>query len=88
MAPTHVSPLVTKGIVLVKQVVLTLIVDQSVGIVHPVFFRGEVVGGTVKLSVSGVGNIGFDRITGPTKINRKDGQSKQVYGGFQFGLSQ
>src|SRR4051812_37759857 len=41
MAPTHVAPFFVKRIILVKQEVFALIEDQSVGIVHPIFLRGE-----------------------------------------------
>ena len=42
VAPGHVSPRVAERVVLVEEVVLALVVDQAVGIVHPVLRRREV----------------------------------------------
>ena len=43
MAPVHVSPRVTIGIVLVKKLVLTIRIDSAVGDIHPVSGRAKVV---------------------------------------------
>ena len=43
MAPTHVSPDVALGIVLIEEVVLALVKDESVGIVHEIFSGREVI---------------------------------------------
>ena len=39
--PTHVAPFVAKGIVLIEEMVLAFVVDQSIGIIHPVLGWGE-----------------------------------------------
>ena len=41
VAPAHVPPLVTERIVLVEEMIFALILDQSVRVVHPALFRGE-----------------------------------------------
>ena len=56
VAPGHVAPGVAGRVVLEEQVVPALVVDQSVGVVHPVLGRGEVELGPVLLVVEGVGH--------------------------------
>ena len=41
MAPGHISPEVTEGIMLEEEVEYTFVIEQPVGIVHPVTRRGE-----------------------------------------------
>ena len=47
VAPVHVAPLGTVGVVLEIEVILAVFVDQTVGIVHPAVERGVVVDGAV-----------------------------------------
>ena len=54
VAPMHVAPLGTVGIVLEVEVILTVLVDHAVGVVHPTVGGREVIGGTVEV---GVGDI-------------------------------
>ena len=39
--PAHMSPLVAGGVVLVEKMVLSVVKDQSVGIIHPIEFRAK-----------------------------------------------
>src|ERR1700676_3691531 len=41
MAPAHMTPSVAERIVLIEEVVLSLVVHQSVRIIHPILFRRE-----------------------------------------------
>src|SRR5690348_17001798 len=53
VAPAHVAPLVAKRIVLIKQVIFALEIDQAVWIVRPILARREVVLRPVRLVVNG-----------------------------------
>jgi hypothetical protein len=41
VAPTHVPPFVAEGIVLIEKMEFTVVIDHTVGVVHPVSFRCE-----------------------------------------------
>ena len=45
------TPLGTKGIVLIEEVVFTFMPYQSIGVIHPVFFWGEVKLWPIKINV-------------------------------------
>ena len=51
MAPTHMTPFVAKGIVLVEQMVFTILIDHPVWIVHPVPLWREMKLGTERLLI-------------------------------------
>ena len=51
MTPTHVPPGVTEWVVLIKKMIFVLEFDQTVGIVHPILGRAEVVLGTIRFPV-------------------------------------
>ena len=51
VTPTHVSPLISEGVVLEEEVVLALEVDEAVGVVCPVFGGREVYLGPIRLVV-------------------------------------
>lgn len=42
MAPRHIAPENSTGIMLKEEVIFTFIKEQAVGIIHPVLLRGEV----------------------------------------------
>ena len=42
MAPRHISPYILCWVMLKEEVVFAFVVNKSVGVIHPIFFRGEV----------------------------------------------
>ena len=53
VAPTHVSPDVALGIVLVEEVILTFVKDRPIRVVHEILWRRDVVLRTPRLIVRG-----------------------------------
>ena len=47
VSPVHIAPETAVGIILIEQMPFPVLVDHSVGVVHPAPVRGEVVGGPV-----------------------------------------
>ena len=58
MTPVHIAPNGSIGVVLISKVVGAVLVDQSVGIVHPAVGRGVVVDRAIVVAVGGVEGIG------------------------------
>ena len=54
VTPVHVAPLASVGVVLVEEMILTILVGHTVGVVHPAIGGAEMVGGTIVLAVGGV----------------------------------
>ena len=58
VTPVHIAPNGSIGVVLISKVVGAVLVDQSVGIVHPAVGRGVVVDRAIVVAVGGVEGIG------------------------------
>ena len=57
MSPVHVAPHRAVRIILIEQVILTIFIYQSVGIVHPSVERSMVIQGTVLVCIGRVKSI-------------------------------
>ncbi len=58
VSPVHIAPLAAVGVILEVEVVLAVLVCQSVGVVHPTVQRCVVVYGAVVVGVGGVEGVG------------------------------
>jgi hypothetical protein len=58
MSPTHVPPLITQGIELIEEMILTVKVDETIRIVGPILARREVHLRAIGLLIVGGGSSG------------------------------
>ena len=75
VAPTHVTPFVAEGIVLIEQVVFAVVINHAIRVVHPISFRCKMESGA-KWFLIGWLNHGLSSVNS-AKLNEPWERSRQ-----------